>query len=297
MTATAVSIMVKNGDHSDWMDFDLPIPSSFDGANSSYIIKYHIDGYFGTSKSKQYLHDIAERIANTLGGTYRIQQEDTDSQYLYKLSRFEHLERAPSYTRDLETNAYNGSRNEIFQALRQKAYQMKRNGTLDLESLVIYGNYISNRSEHIKYLAKNVYSWTEEKYQPRPQPRMTRIEACKIATAERVKRTKEAVTNALKWKDTFFDSITDTSLAKAFNVSRNSFYKYQAAAELLSQAAEALRAGVTPYGTEMNSYLERVQNSAKRLFRSTKTAISTDRNEVVIIFDTGQDAKGGLIWT
>ena len=300
MTAQALTITVKDGHIVDWMDSDLPTPHEVERTPvysnphwskeypNAYKITYLIEGYFGTAKGKTYLHDISSRIAYALNGTYEIQQIETNSPYIYKLERFTHLDRIPTFNQQLELNALNGSRHEIFEALRHRAYEMKRAGTLNLDALINYGNRITNRSEHIKYLAKNVYKWTESNYQPRPQPRMSRIEACRIATQTRVNRTKQAIRNVIRYKELFFDGISNTQLAKTFSVSRTSLWKYLQIEEMLQYASALLQRVQTPYGTEMNRYLEEIKESFSNTRREVKTVVAAGQNEIVIEFaDTG----------
>ena len=285
MITTLVTINVADGDLLSWMDKDLPTPTELISVNNysaaywndqdrrtAYNITYAIDGYFCTKDGKAYLHDMAARIAYTLNGSYTLSKVETSSQYIYTLDRFTHLDRVPTLERDVETNAWNGSRNEIWNALRYKAYQMKRNGILDLEALTVYGNRVSNGSEHIKYLAKNVYAWTDERYTFRPQPTMTRTEACKIATQTRMTRTKDAVFSALKHRETFFSSLSISSMSETFSISRTSFYKYEEIHRLLKEVAKAYNTGTTPYGTEMDSYLESMKREVRRVFMSVGSA-------------------------
>ena len=284
----------------DWMDSDLPTPHEVERTPvysnphwskeypNAYKITYLIDGYFGTAKGKAYLYDICSRIAYTLNGSYELDQVEINSPYIYKLERFNHLERIPTFNQQLEINAMNGSRHEIFDALRYKAYEMKRAGTLNLDALINYGNRITNRSEHIKYLAKNVYEWTKEKYTPRPAPTMTRTEACRIATQTRVNRTKQAIRNAIRYKEIFFDEISNTQLAKTFSISRTSLWKYLQIEEMIKYASSLLQRVKTPYAIEMNGYLEEIKESLFGTGREVKTVTAAGEDEIIIEFvDTG----------
>ncbi len=78
----------------DFMDIDLPMPlkvaenSRYSASywnketDSSYRITYAIDGYFSTGAGKQYLHDVAGRIAYALNGTYEIEESTKVSRNL-----------------------------------------------------------------------------------------------------------------------------------------------------------------------------------------------------------------------
>ena len=275
--ATSIVITVPNGSTADWLDTQLPQPHSFthikkygaeywnikDG-KTPYTLTYNIDGYFGTTKGKSYLHDVAGRIADEIGGSYTI-STNTTTNNTYTIDNFLHLERVPNFNAKLEADAFNGSKDEIFQALRHKAYEMKRKGTLNHEALTVYGNLISNNSHHVKYLANNVFNWVDDKYQPRPLPTMTRADACKIATATRVKRAKNSFHSAMKWKNIFFSDTTLTELAQLFSISRTTLWKYQKEVAGIERAYEVFTTALTPYGTEMNIVLEALKKVVKRV--------------------------------
>ena len=275
MSCTSIKITVPNGTTADWIETQLPQPHSFNYINkysaaywndretaTPYTLTYNIDGYFGTTKGKAYLHDIAGRMAEEMGGTYTT-TTDNSIKSTCTLDSFSHLERVQNFNANLENNAFNGSRNNIFEALRYKAYDMKRKGTLNLEALTVYGNQISNGSKHIKYLAPNVFKWVDEKYEPRSQPTMSRVDACKIATAVRVERTKKAFQSAMKYKDIFFRDATLTQLSDLFSISRTSLWKYQKVMDGISRAYEVFSTALTPYGTEMNTVLEVLKKVVK----------------------------------
>jgi hypothetical protein len=50
------------GNGTEWIDYDLPIPSLLEHINKGYMIGWAIDGYFGTSKSQEFLNDIIGRF-------------------------------------------------------------------------------------------------------------------------------------------------------------------------------------------------------------------------------------------
>ena len=270
MRATKVTIKVKNGHLVDFMDCNLLTPTSskeiqwysqkhFCDKLNSYELVYLFEEHSTTTRSKKYLHDISSRIAYEIKGSYTTKKiEVAKDLFLYRLSDFNYLDRVPTYNAQLENNV--STRRELFNALRHKAYEMARNGVLDLEALNTYGNVISNFSEHTKYLAKNVYSWTESKYEPRPKAIMTRQEASIIATKFREDRTKRAIYNTLHNIDLFI-STTKTFLSKASKVSRTSFYKYSKKWEQLKRANEMLNTAKAPYGTVMNTILKDIEKA------------------------------------
>jgi len=54
-----------NGNGTEWIDQNLPIPNYLEHKQDKYIIGYEIKGYFGTQKSQEYLNDIIARILIT----------------------------------------------------------------------------------------------------------------------------------------------------------------------------------------------------------------------------------------
>ncbi len=239
------------------MDLDLPAPLTTKEVNlygaaywndkndlTPYEITYAIDGYFGTHSNKQYLHDTAAKIAYALNGKYSI--EKTFSKSSYTLSRFNHLDRVPAFNTELEANAFNGSRNEIFNALRHKAYRMHKTNTLNLEALTIYGNQISNGSEHIKYLAPNVFKWVETNYTGR-QSTMTRSEAAINASKIKAAKVKELIFSALNNPFFVISSHSVSSVCRKLSVHRTTFKKYLSQFEQIKKATALIQRAVTPY--------------------------------------------------
>ena len=259
MIATILTIKVKDGDFMEWLDLDLPSPLSTKEVNqysadywnnkneaTPYEITYAIEGFFETSKNRKYLHDVAARIAYALKGSYEVTTTDTNCDTV-SLSRFSHIERVPSHNSQVEANAFNGSRNEIFDALRYKAYQMYRSNTLNLEALTTYGNHISNGSEHVKYLAPNVFKWVESKYEGR-QSTMSRAEAGRAASKLRSDKVKDKIFSALKYPLFFnMEKQTITQASNRLSVSRSTFTKYLKIYHQLQKVSRELRSSPTPY--------------------------------------------------
>ncbi len=258
MICTLVTVLVADGDLLSWMDKDLPTPTNLTpvkmyggeywndkDSRSAYKITYAIDGYFGTGNGKIFLHDMAARIAHTLNGSYEVSKQEITSQYVYTLDRFTHLDRVPSFRRDLESNAWNGSRNEIFHAMRHKAYMMHKSNTLNLEALTLYGNQISNSSEHVKYLSPNIFKWVEANYEGK-QSTMTRQEAGRNASRVKSERIRQKIFSALKSQTLFnFSSLNEAS--KYLSVSWTTFKKYLLEHEAIFKATQLLKLSLTPY--------------------------------------------------
>ena len=271
MIATAITISVKDGFIVDWIDLDLPYPHSAEYKDqysaeywnaktdtTPYELTYSIDGYFGTRKGKQYLHDIGSRIAYALNGTYAITETAIEGK-AYNLNRFTHLERVPTFNQNLEANAMGGSRNDIFNALRHKAYQMHRSNTLDLEALTVYGNHITNGSEHIKYLAKNVFQWVDEKYTGR-QSTMNRSEAGRNAHTTKADRMETKIFNALRSK--LFTVRNFSATAKSLSISRITFKKYLTKYREIQRVTELLS---TPYARLVYTPIEKMAKFIKNI--------------------------------
>jgi len=255
MTATVITILVKDGNCVDWMDLDLPTPSDvryvnrysaeyWQDGSTPYKLTYTIDGFFGTKDSKRYLHDISARIAYALDGSYEVNQTEIKTESKYKLSRFTHLDRPPSFNRQVEINAMGGSRNEIFDALRYKAYHMHRTNTLNLEALTVYGNLITNGSRHIKALAPNVFKWVTDNYTGR-QSTMTRSEAALNASSIKAKNMCDRIFSMLRTDLFTFSSLSDA--ARKLSISRITFKKYLLIFNSLQQALESYSNALTPY--------------------------------------------------
>ena len=287
--ATLITIKVKDGHFMEWLDLDLPQPLSVNEVNqygaaywndknesSPYELTYAITGFFQTSKNKQYLHDVAARIAHTLNGSYEI--SGCDALNSYELSKFSHLERVPSFNGSVEANAFNGSRNEIFDALRYKAYRMFKTNTLNLEALTVYGNRISNGSEHIKYLAPNVFQWVEANYSGRHSV-MTRSEAGINASKIRSDKVKNKILSALKYP--LFFNMNEQSISQAskrLKVSRVTFVKHLELSKKLKQLPRELRRAVTPY---VRLVLSPIQDMAQEVAEVVKWSVRPSKKAIL----------------
>ncbi len=277
MSQTTITILVKDGDYLEWMDRDLPTPTEAKEVNrygaeywndrdtaTPYQISFAIDGYFGTTNGKKYLHDTAAKIAYALNGGYTIAERSPGTEKVYKLSRFDHLERVPTFNNELEANAWNGSRNEIFNAIRQKAYRMFKTNTLNLEALTLYGDQISNGSEHVKYLAPNIFNWVESNYTGRQQSTMTRREAALNASSIKAKKTKSKIFVALG-SAVFFSQKSLSSDSKILKVSRVTFKKYLEEWDALQYGRDLLKRAFTPYAPLVYTTIEAMLKSTNIL--------------------------------
>ena len=294
MTATQITITVKNGSTVDWIDLDLPTPTDVHHIErysasywndkddcTPYSLTYTIDGYFGTRDSKEYLHDMAARIACTLNGTYEISQTVATAT-AYKLSRFTHLDRPSSFNRQLEINAFSGSRSEIWNALRYKAYAMYRTNTLNLEALTNYGNMITNAKgkEHVKYLANNIFKWVETNYEGR-QSLMTRSEAGLNASATKAMNMRNKVISALKSDLFSFSSLSNGAMK--LSISRITFKKYVKQLEAIRVASLLYKSSLTPYVQLVYTAIEDIQ---KEVIKVVLWLIGDD------LISVGMTAKG-----
>ena len=298
-TATIITVKVDNGHTIDWMDIDLPIPmDSYEvkpyGAEywndkeerTPYEIQYAISGNFGTGEGRKYLHDTASKIAYALNGKYEISQIPFGPVKTYRLEIFNHLEKVPTFYRELESNAWNGSRNEIFNAMRIKAYQMFKTGTLNLEALREYGNNISNNSEHVKYLAPNIYQWTEENYTGR-QSIMSRPEAGLNASKTKSDRVRSRIFNALKSNILNVSSLPIATASNILGVSRHTFRKYLFLYRETLRALELYARVSTPYVRLVCPPIEEIRKTLSNIVDWISKGIS----EVVLgtgFVDTGQ---------
>jgi predicted HTH domain antitoxin len=50
------------GDGTEWIDYDLPIPTILKHINKGYFVGWAINGYFGTAKGQKFLNDIIARF-------------------------------------------------------------------------------------------------------------------------------------------------------------------------------------------------------------------------------------------
>ncbi len=234
MICTLVTVKHLKKDVCDWMDTELLTPS----ATSLMTISYAIQGTFNRPNDLQYLHDIAGRIAYQMGGIYEIQHySKIETQNLYKLKQFLHLDRVPSFTGSLESDAWNGERIDIFNVARHKAYEMKRYNVLNREALEIYVNQVSNKSKYAKTTAKNVFEWVQDNYTGRQSKRSRHDQALRASTIK-AKKVEAKIFSALKSTLFTYDSLA--SAARALNVAWVTFKKYSTQYQNLQQASKLL---------------------------------------------------------
>ena len=208
-----MNIHVRNGDTTDFMDVDLPMPSyliPMSGAGG-YLIGYCIEGIAGGNKAKTYFNDINMKISLLLGGE---PSDDTPTDFAgyhhnpkpYKLSRFNHVEDLrPKRSRNWSEKllSLHVSEDTYFDAIRLEAYSLKRAGMLTLQVLTNYAQSIlpaSKSPSTANTKAKNIYNWTMNRYNAGSGrvSTMNRTEASNLARGIRSDRTKDRIFSYLQ---------------------------------------------------------------------------------------------------
>lgn len=153
--------------HAAYQNEDMPPPSNYTSIKQDRYISWDIDGFFGTSKGKEYLRDVAQNLSIH----FKLEIKDiiyTDKHkicgQIYKLGEFKYL-------KNLRTvkAKYSGlgmaTDDELFDDMRMYAMQMSRENYCSIELLKCYGETLTSDWKKVKMKAKAIQRWIDDTYQ------------------------------------------------------------------------------------------------------------------------------------
>ena len=249
------TLLLKGTDLLGILDENLPTPNKIQllsGAVAKFAIMYHIAGYTGTKKSREYFNDIVARFFLTLPIQERLPYElDTayEHERVYKLKEFGNLKSLKARYGKIN---YNPSNNDlIFWSLKVYVEQ----SIIDFGGFVPYQHvqiWAFNMFEHkakdrstLKAKCRSVWSWYEQRdwklsllsatkreLKSKEDIMATRLEHIKKVNVNRKNKVKVAIRTVLE--DMFMQeqirykngNYKITEIAELTNISTKTVAKY-----------------------------------------------------------------------
>ena len=149
-------ISFKTDNHTQWEELaDLPTPINLSTMHQERKIQWCIDGFFGTSRGREYFNDVREKLSLVLKADVDYSYQTKENyKHTYKLSDF-HIEdlRKVVYMKDsvISTGDY------AFSLLANYAYALKRTyDEVSYSTLYEYGKSQGIAHNKLKYKVKNI---------------------------------------------------------------------------------------------------------------------------------------------
>ena len=212
------TLLLKGEDLLGILDENLPTPNKIQlmhGLVPKFAIMYHIAGYTGTKKSREFFNDIVARFCLTLPVQERLPFElDTEYQTerIYHLKEFQNLKSLKTHFGAIN---YNPSNNDlIFWSLKVYVEQniISLGGFVPYQSVEIwaFGMFEAKAKDRSTLRAKcrKVWNWYEKRdwrlsllakrnRKSKEEVMATRLEHIEKVNAERAKKSKRAVWEAI----------------------------------------------------------------------------------------------------
>ena len=191
-----------NGNGTEWIDENLPIPNFIKYSNKGYDLAWHINGYFGTKKGIEYLNDIIGRVLITFKEyspkrlIWKPDLKTADHYYpkIYKLKQLQNLKSIPG--RKKTPSRADSFADHTFWAI--KLYTEDRIRDFGEGNIVAYeliedwaiNQFINKEQSTIRAKCRSIWNWYNNKNWELPKNErkfeMTRTERAK-ANAQKIK--------------------------------------------------------------------------------------------------------------
>jgi len=236
-----------NGNGTEWVDEDLPIPTYLEHFNRGYLIAYCINGFFGTQKGTIYLNDIIARFMITFANLepHRVKEKPNIkkaghySKKIYKLKELQAL-------KSLNNKRLIPSRAEQYHDFTFWAIKLfcedliKQQGIVSYQQLedFAYSNFEKERST-LRAKCRSIYNYyfnrdfkiSGYKKKDKEEVMATRIEHIKKVHKKRTEKTKLRIKNLTTGlMKNEFKKVNGTwnisKIARELNMSVNTIKKY-----------------------------------------------------------------------
>ncbi len=246
-----------SGNGSEFLDYDLPIPTYLEHYNKGYAVAWCIEGYFGTKKGEAFLNDVIARFILSFADLspkrlpYKPDYEK-NNKTAHILVKAYSLKKFSSKLKSIKTRKEIPQRAEVFEDLIFWAIKLYAEDLIRDYGLIPYElleDFAVNQFLHkkdfstIRAKCRNIFNWYEErdfkiqekKYKNNKEKyegtKMTRIENMKRINKERAEEKRRKILNALSGM--FADDYKKkngkwniSKIAKELNISRDTVKKY-----------------------------------------------------------------------
>lgn len=208
-----------NGEGSEFLDYDLPIPTYLEHLNRGYAVAWLIDGYFGTKKGEEFLNDVIARFLLSFADLspqrlpYKPKYEkDNKTAHIlnkaYSLKKFSKSLKSLPTKKKFAPNRADMFEDFVFWAIKLYAEDLIRDfGLIPYEQLEDFAlNTFLNKKDRstLKAKVKSIWNYYDERNwelpkkkhkQTKGEYKMTRIENMTKVNKERAEIKKRAILN------------------------------------------------------------------------------------------------------
>jgi hypothetical protein len=158
----------------EWLDYDLPIPTMLKHSQRGIFIGWALDGFFGTKKGQDFLNDIIARYLITFPMSERlpykpqkeaISEETHLSNGKYKLKEFQGL-KAIVRAKKLSTRRADNFHDHVFWAIKfycEELIQSQGIATYDQMIGFAFVNFEYKEGSTLRAKVRSVFNWYEER--------------------------------------------------------------------------------------------------------------------------------------
>jgi len=168
-----------NGNGTEWIDEELPIPSYHEIIHKGYILAYAIDGFFGTKNGSEYLNDIIARFLLTFKDLkpYRVKEKPFISDagiYYPKIYKLKELQSLKSLKNNkLPSQRADNYEDYTFWAIKFYCEDLiKSQGIPTADQLIsfAYSNFEHKEQSTLKAKCRSIWNWYEKRNFTIPEP-------------------------------------------------------------------------------------------------------------------------------
>ncbi len=169
-----LAFFLNNATGSEFLDFDLPIPNyHYKTAQGHLIISWLLTGYFGTTKSQEFLNDIIARFIlsfqdykPTRTKIHTIRENSLQDKTTHELKEFQGLKSIIKAKKVVERANLTGTKDQIFFALKFYAEDLiKSTGICAYDDLYKFAtdNFIYKEKSTLKAKCRSIINWYAER--------------------------------------------------------------------------------------------------------------------------------------
>lgn len=240
-----------SGNGTEFLDYDLPIPTYQKHTNNGYYIAWGLNGYFGTKKGSEFLKDIKIRFINTFKAEicpFRPKLDNQDAKVFLKAYELKEFSQRLKSIKEISNFNLTMThyKDEVFWKIKIYAeIRIEENGIVAYEDLLFFAE--SHCLEQVKDYStlkakcRSIWHWynardyeltRKKSSKTKEEIKMTRQEIAKLNTQNTIKNSKNKITvaiNALKKENKLYKKNGKpniTNIAELSEMSRFTVRKY-----------------------------------------------------------------------
>jgi len=210
------------GNGTEWIDYDLPIPTILKHINNGYFVGWAIDGYFATGKGKDFINDIIARFLLSFEDIERLsfkpKEKDFDSNTAHIYAKVYKLQEFSKQLKSLPTKKHIPTRADSFEDFVFWAIKLYAEDLIRATGFIVYETlenwalrqFIDKERSTIRAKCRSIWNWynerdfdisskkTHRKLKDYLEETMaTRIEHIKKVSREKAEKNRRAIINIM----------------------------------------------------------------------------------------------------